>query len=56
MRALKVPLYPYQAEGQHYLPRGGQGTDLRQMGLGKTIQAIGAAEILAAISAYPRCW
>jgi ERCC4-related helicase len=44
---LKVPLYPYQAEGALFAVRAGRALIADDMGLGKTIQAIAAAEILA---------
>ncbi|WP_315832258.1 DEAD/DEAH box helicase [Bradyrhizobium prioriisuperbiae] len=44
---LKVPLYPYQAEGALFAVRNGRALIGDDMGLGKTIQAIAAAEILA---------
>jgi superfamily II DNA or RNA helicase len=44
---LKVPLYPYQAEGALYAVGAGRALIGDEMGLGKTIQAIAAAEILA---------
>lgn len=44
---LKVPLYPYQAEGALFAVRAGRVLIGDEMGLGKTIQAIAAAEILA---------
>jgi ERCC4-related helicase len=44
---LKVPLYPYQAEGALFAVRVGRALIGDDMGLGKTIQAIAAAEILA---------
>jgi superfamily II DNA or RNA helicase len=44
---LKVPLYPYQAEGALFAARAGRSLIGDDMGLGKTIQAIAAAEILA---------
>jgi len=44
---LKVPLYPYQAEGALFAVRVGRGLIGDDMGLGKTIQAIAATEILA---------
>lgn len=44
---LKVPLYPYQAEGALFAVRAGRALIGDEMGLGKTIQAIAAAEILA---------
>jgi len=45
--ALKVPLYPYQAEGALFAVRAGRSLIGDDMGLGKTIQAIAATEILA---------
>jgi superfamily II DNA or RNA helicase len=44
---LKVPLYPYQAEGALFAVRAGRALIGDDMGLGKTIQAIAAVEILA---------
>jgi superfamily II DNA or RNA helicase len=44
---LKVPLYPYQAEGTLFAVRVGRAVIGDDMGLGKTIQAIAATEILA---------
>jgi superfamily II DNA or RNA helicase len=44
---LKVPLYPYQAEGALFAVRAGRALIGDDMGLGKTIQAIAAMEILA---------
>lgn len=44
---LKVPLYPYQAEGALFAVRAGRALIGDDMGLGKTVQAIAAAEILA---------
>ena len=44
---LKIPLYPYQAEGALFALRAGRVLIGDDMGLGKTIQAIAAAEILA---------
>src|ERR1700722_7244475 len=44
---LKVPLYPYQAEGALFAVRVGRGLIADDMGLGKTIQAIAATDILA---------
>jgi superfamily II DNA or RNA helicase len=44
---LKVPLYPYQAEGALFAARAGRALIGDDMGLGKTIQAIAAMEILA---------
>jgi superfamily II DNA or RNA helicase len=46
-KLLKVPLYPYQAEGVLFAVRAGRALIADEMGLGKTIQAIGVAEILA---------
>ena len=43
---LKVPLYPYQAEGALFAVRAGRALIGDEMGLGKTVQAIAAAEIL----------
>ena len=47
LRVLKVPLYPYQAEGALFAVRAGRFLIGDDMGLGKTIQAIAATEILA---------
>lgn len=44
---LKVPLYPYQAEGTLFAVRAGRALIGDDMGLGKTVQAIAAAELLA---------
>ena len=44
---LKVPMYPYQAEGALFAVRAGRVLIGDEMGLGKTIQAIATAEILA---------
>src|SRR6266851_2768376 len=44
---LKVPLYPYQAEGALFAVQVGRALIGDDMGLGKTIQAIAATEILA---------
>src|SRR6266513_1579570 len=44
---LKVPLYPYQAEGALFAVRVGRALIGDDMGLGKTIQAIAAMEIMA---------
>jgi superfamily II DNA or RNA helicase len=44
---LKVPLYPYQAEGALFAVRAGRALICDDMGLGKTVQAIAAIEILA---------
>jgi len=46
-KLLKVPMYPYQAEGALFAVRVGRALIGDEMGLGKTIQAIAAAEILA---------
>ncbi|MBI1906606.1 MAG: DEAD/DEAH box helicase [Rhodocyclales bacterium] len=46
-KLLKVPLYPYQAEGALFAVRAGRALIGDEMGLGKTVQAIAAAEILA---------
>lgn len=46
-KLLKVPLYPYQAQGALFAVRAGRSLIGDEMGLGKTIQAIAAAEILA---------
>jgi superfamily II DNA or RNA helicase len=47
LELLKVPLYPYQAEGALFAVRVGRALIGDDMGLGKTIQAIAATEILA---------
>ncbi len=44
---LKIPLYPYQADGALFAARVGRVLIGDDMGLGKTIQAIAATEILA---------
>ena len=44
---LKVPLYPYQAEGALFAVRAGRALIGDDMGLGKTIKAIAAMEVLA---------
>lgn len=44
---LRVPLYPYQAEGALFAARTGRVLIADEMGLGKTIQAIAAAELFA---------
>jgi hypothetical protein len=44
---VKVPLYPYQAEGALFAVAAGRALIGDDMGLGKTIQAITAAEIYA---------
>lgn len=53
-RLLKVPLYPYQAEGALFAVRAGRCLIGDEMGLGKTIQAIAAAEILARLCGVTR--
>ena len=47
LKLLKLPLYPYQAEGALFAVRAGRALIGDEMGLGKTIQAVAAAEILA---------
>ena len=47
LNLLKIPLYPYQAEGTLFAVRAGRALIGDDMGLGKTIQAIAATEILA---------
>jgi superfamily II DNA or RNA helicase len=44
---LKIPLYPYQAEGALFAVRAGRALIGDDMGLGKTVQAIASMEILA---------
>ncbi len=46
-KLVKVPLYPYQAEGALFAVAAGRALIADDMGLGKTIQAIAAAEIFA---------
>ena len=46
-KLLKVPLYPYQAEGALFAAMAGRVLIGDDMGLGKTIQAIAAAELLS---------
>ena len=46
-KLLKVPMYPYQAEGALFAVRAGRALIGDEMGLGKTIQAIAATEILS---------
>lgn len=46
-KLVKVPLYPYQAEGALFAVAAGRALIGDDMGLGKTVQAIAAAEILA---------
>ena len=43
---LKVNLYPYQKEGIRFAAKAGKAIIADGMGLGKTIQAIGTAELL----------
>ncbi|CAM3663056.1 DEAD/DEAH box helicase [Roseateles saccharophilus] len=45
-KLLKVPLYPYQAEGALFAATAGRALIGDEMGLGKTIQALAAAELL----------
>ncbi len=47
-KLLKMKLHPYQAEGALFAARAGRSLIGDEMGLGKTVQAIAAAEILAA--------
>lgn len=47
LAVLKVPLYPYQADGVLFAVRAGRALIGDDMGLGKTAQAIAAMEILA---------
>ncbi len=53
-RLLKVPLHPYQREGALFAARAGRCLIGDDMGLGKTVQAIAAAEILAAHAGIER--
>ena len=53
-KLLRVPLYPYQAEGALFAVRAGRSLIGDEMGLGKTIQAIAAAEILARLCGVTR--
>ncbi|KLD78918.1 DEAD/DEAH box helicase [Xanthomonas hyacinthi] len=46
-KLVKVPLYPYQAEGALFAVAAGRALIADDMGLGKTIQAIAAAEVFA---------
>lgn len=46
-KLVKVPLYPYQAEGALFAVAAGRALIGDDMGLGKTVQAIAAAEIFA---------
>ena len=46
-KLVKVPLYPYQAEGALFAVAAGRALIGDDMGLGKTAQAIAAAQILA---------
>ena len=45
---LRVPLYPYQKEGIRFAFEAGKSISADAMGLGKTIQAIGTAELMKA--------
>ncbi len=47
-KLLRIKLYPYQREGALFVARAGRALLADDMGLGKTIQAIAAAELLAA--------
>lgn len=51
---LKVPLYPYQAEGALFAVQAGRALIGDDMGLGKTIQAVAAMEILARLFGVTR--
>lgn len=53
-RLIKVPLYPYQAEGALFAVRAGRCLIGDEMGLGKTVQAIAATEILARLCGVER--
>ena len=53
-KLLRVPLYPYQAEGALFAVRTGRCLIGDEMGLGKTIQAIAATEILARLCGVTR--
>lgn len=53
-RLLAVPLYDYQKEGALFAARAGRSLIGDEMGLGKTIQAIAAAEIMAALLGVER--
>ncbi len=53
-KLLRVPLYPYQAEGALFAVRAGRCLIGDEMGLGKTIQAIAASEILARLCGVMR--
>jgi len=46
-KLLRIPLYPYQAEGALFAARAGRALIGDEMGLGKTIQAIAATELLS---------
>jgi SNF2 family DNA or RNA helicase len=48
VRGVKATLYPYQYEGARFAARAGRAIIADEMGLGKTLQAIAAAEIMAA--------
>jgi superfamily II DNA or RNA helicase len=47
LKLLRMPMYPYQAEGAWRAARAGRLLIADEMGLGKTVQAIAAAELLA---------
>jgi len=47
LKLLKVPMYPYQAEGALFAVRVGRVLIGDEMGLGKTVQAIAAVELFA---------
>ena len=53
-RLLAVPLYDYQKEGALFAARAGRSLIGDEMGLGQTIQAIAAAEIMAALLGVER--
>jgi SNF2 family DNA or RNA helicase len=53
-KLLRVPLYPYQAEGALFAARSGRCLIGDEMGLGKTVQAIAAAEILTRLCGVTR--
>lgn len=45
-KLVRVPMYPYQADGVLFAARAGRALIGDEMGLGKTIQAVAAAELL----------
>ncbi len=47
LNLLKLPLYEYQQQGALHLAFGGRAILADEIGLGKTVQAIAAAELLA---------